>query len=62
MLRQLEELLQEVTGFLVQVRLIQEEREPEAIPEEPTAEKVEVIETDPMVEEAQNVFGATVQR
>ena len=61
-MRQLEELLQDVTGGLVQVRLIQEEREPEVVPEEPTAEKVEVIETDPMVEEAQNVFGATVQR
>jgi len=62
--RQLEELLQDVTGGVVQVRLIQEERkpEPEPAPEEQSKTNVEVIETDPMVEEAQNVFGATVQR
>jgi len=61
-MKRLEQLLQDVTGGVVQVRLILEETETaEATTEAPATEE-STVEADPMVEEAQNVFGATVER
>ena len=62
-MQRLEQLLQDVTGGVVQVRLILEETETaEATTEAPAIEEGTVDEADPMVEEAQSVFGATVER
>ncbi|MCH2590217.1 MAG: DNA polymerase III subunit gamma/tau [Planctomycetales bacterium] len=61
-MQRLEQLLRDVTGGVVQVRLILEETETaEATTEAPATEE-STVEADPMVEEAQNVFGATVER
>ena len=62
-MQRLEQLLRDVTGGVVQVRLILEETETaEATTEAPAIEEGTVDEADPMVEEAQSVFGATVER
>lgn len=61
-MRQLEQLLRDVTGGVVQVRLVLEEREAEAATTGSPAVEEEIAEADPMVEEARSVFGATVER
>ena len=62
-MQRLEQLLRDVTGGVVQVRLILEETETAgATTEAPAIEEGTVDEADPMVEEAQSVFGATVER
>jgi hypothetical protein len=62
-MRRLEQLLQDVTGGVIQVRLIVEEAKAESVSEESVVEGDESSRvTDPMVEEAENIFGATLQR
>jgi len=61
-MQRLEQLLQDVTGGVVQVRLILEETETEAVTADPSTVEEDTVEADPMVEEAQSVFGATVER
>ncbi len=62
-MRRLEQLLQDVTGGVIQVRLIVEEAKVESVSEESVVEVDESPrEADPMVEEAENIFGATLQR
>jgi len=61
-MQRLEQLLQDVTGGVVQVRLILEETETAAANTETPAIEEDTVEADPMVEEAQSVFGATVER
>ena len=61
-MQRLEQLLQDVTGGVVQVRLILEETETAAATTETPAIEEDTVEADPMVEEAQSVFGATVER
>ena len=61
-MQRLEQLLQDVTGGVVQVRLILEETETEAVTADPSTVDEDTVEADPMVEEAQSVFGATVER
>jgi DNA polymerase-3 subunit gamma/tau len=61
-MRRLEQLLRDVTGDVVQVRLLVEEPKAEAVSEESAAIEEKPEATDPMVEEAQSIFGASVQR
>ena len=61
-MRRLEQLLQDVTGDVVQVRLILEEPKAEDASEESASVEEEPAATDPMVEEARSIFGASVQR
>ena len=63
MMQQLEQLLREVTGGSVQVRLVLQERDPgDADGVEVEAESAQPEAVDPMVEEAERVFGAAVER
>jgi len=61
-MRRLEQLLQDVTGGVVQVRLILEDRNVEDASEDSLVVEEKPAATDPMVEEAQDIFGASVQR
>ena len=61
-MRRLEQLLRDVTGGVVQVRLLVEEPKAEAVSEESAAIEEKPVAIDPMVEEAQSIFGASVQR
>jgi len=61
-MRRLEQLLRDVTGGVVQVRLLLEEPKAEAVSQESVAIEEKPVATDPMVEEAQSIFGASVQR
>ena|GEM_PF-3559069 len=62
-MRRLAQLLQDVTGVVIQVRFIVEEAKAESVSDESVVETDESLRvTDPMVEEVENIFGATLQR
>ena len=61
MLQRLQGLLQNVTGQVVHLRMLVDETEP-AVVEATVEREVEVEELGGLVQEAQDVFGATVER